>query len=134
MHWETILKELEFRTSRSSGAGGQHVNKTESRVEVLFHVDGSQGLTPEEKATIHGKLGSRINEDGYLSVVSQKERSQFQNKEIAIENLRVKLIRSLTPVKRRVPTQPSENAKKERLEEKKKRGELKVSRKKPLPP
>ncbi len=131
MDWEKILNELDFRTSRSSGAGGQHVNKTETKVEVLFHVNNSQALSDEEKEIILQKLTASISDEGILAVSSQKSRSQFSNKENAIEKLKLKLEKSLIPKTKRIRTKPSKGAVEERLAEKKMRSEIKEGRKKP---
>jgi len=129
--WEKILNELDFRTSRSSGAGGQHVNKTETKVEVLFDVNKSQALSDEEKEIILQKLATSINDEGILAVNSQKSRSQFSNKENAIEKLKLKLEKALIPKAKRIRTKPSKGAIEERLAEKKMRSEIKEARKKP---
>jgi len=131
MDWEKILTELDFRTSCSSGAGGQHVNKTETKVEVLFEVSKSQGLTDEEKDLIQSRLAAAISDDGILSVTSQKSRSQFSNKENAIEKLQAKLEKALIPVVKRRRTKPSKSSVEERLAEKKLQAEKKEARKKP---
>lgn len=131
MNWEKILNELTFRTSRSSGAGGQHVNKTETKVEALFDVKSSDGLTEEEKEIILVKVINRINDEGILSVTSQKSRSQLDNKENAIEKLQAILLKALTPVTKRIKTKPSKSSIEERLEEKKLQAEKKEGRKKP---
>ena len=131
MDWEKLFTELDFRTSRSSGAGGQHVNKTETKVEVLFHVENSQALSDEEKEIIRQKLAASISDDGILGVTSQKSRSQFSNKENAIEKLKLKLEKALIPKAKRIRTKPSKGAIEERLAEKKMRSEIKEARKKP---
>ncbi len=131
MEWEKILTELDFRTSRSSGAGGQHVNKTETKVEVLFDVNHSQGLSPEEKEIILQKLATSINDEGVIAVSSQKSRSQFSNKENAIEKLKQKLEKALIPKVKRIKTKPSKTSIEERLAEKKIQAEKKEARKKP---
>jgi ribosome-associated protein len=131
MNWTSIINELQFRTSRSSGAGGQHVNKTETRVEALLYVPASEGLSPEEKELVMEKLVNSISEEGLLSVSSQKTRSQFDNKEDAIGKLKAKLEKALTSRAKRVRTKPTKAAIETRLEEKKKRGEIKQARRKP---
>lgn len=132
MDWEKILTELEFRTSRSSGAGGQHVNKTETKVEVLFDIKSSAGLTEEEKETLFQKLATSINDEGIIGISSQKSRSQFSNKENAIEKLKLRLEKALIPKVKRIRTKPSKASVEERLAEKKRRAEKKEARKKPL--
>lgn len=132
MDWEKILTELEFRTSRSSGAGGQHVNKTETKVEVLFNINPSAGLSMEEKEIILQKLATSINDDGVIAVSSQKSRSQFSNKENAVEKLKLKLEKALIPKAKRIRTKPSKASIEERLAEKKRQAEKKEARKKPL--
>ena len=131
MNWNQIVNELSFRTSRSSGAGGQHVNKTETKVEVLFDVDVSGGLNDEQKAIIKSKLASRINDDGILIMNSQKSRSQFSNKEDVIERLRIQLEKALIPKVKRKRTKPSREAIEERLTKKKMNAEKKENRRKP---
>jgi ribosome-associated protein len=131
MDWEKIITELDFRTSRSSGAGGQHVNKTETRVEVLFDINSSAGLIQEEKDLIFQKLSNRINEEGILSVTSQKSRSQLDNKENAIEKLQNLMVKALTPRTVRKKTKPSKTSIEERLAEKKLQAEKKEMRKRP---
>ena len=131
MDWNIILKELSFRTSRSSGAGGQHVNKTETKVEVLFDVMASAGLNDDEKLLINTKLANRINEEGILAVNSQKSRSQLDNKDNAIEKLNHLLAKALTTVAKRIRTKPDKGAIEERLAEKKIQAEKKIARKKP---
>jgi ribosome-associated protein len=131
LDWETILSELTFRTSRSSGAGGQHVNKTETKVEVLFDVRPSAGLTEAEKMLVMEKLAARINDEGILSVTSQKERSQFANKGHALDRLRQLLEKAIIPKVKRIRTKPSKQSVEERLQEKKAQSEKKSLRKKP---
>jgi ribosome-associated protein len=131
MNWNTIITELSFRTSRSSGAGGQHVNKTETKVEVLFDINASAGLSDEEKLTILTRLASRITDEGMLQLSSQKSRSQLSNKEDGIERLQVLLEKALIPKVKRKRTRPSKEAIEERLNEKKQNAEKKHSRRKP---
>lgn len=131
MDWDLILSELVFRTSRSSGAGGQHVNKTETKVEVLFNVEESSGLSAEEKTLVIEKLGNRISGKGELSLSAQKSRSQLDNKERVVERLNQLLTKAITPAKNRVRTKVPKAVIEERLTEKKRKGELKVERRKP---
>jgi len=131
LDWNVILTELTYRTSRSSGAGGQHVNKTETKVEVLFDVNGSTGLNDEEKALVYQKLGARINDAGILGITSQKERSQLGNKEIVLDKLKALLEKALVPTIKRVKTKPTRQSVEDRLQEKKVQSEKKALRQKP---
>ena len=130
MNFTSLLPELSFRTSRSSGAGGQHVNKTETKVEVLLHIDNSNALTEEEKNRIKSKLSTRINDEGYLTLASQKSRSQSANKEDVIKRLEILLEKALKPEVKRKKTKPSAEAKENRLLKKKQQAEKKEQRRK----
>ena len=132
IHHITIpLHELTFVTSRSGGPGGQNVNKLETRVEVRFDIRASSALTDRQKTVLLEKLGSRIDVEGILHVVSQESRSQWRNKQIAL-GLLTKLIRdALKPAKRRKRTKPTRNSKERRLKEKRLRSEKKHSRRPP---
>jgi ribosome-associated protein len=107
-------------TSRSSGPGGQNVNKVESRVTVEVSVD-ELPLIEEQKQWIRERLGGRINKSGILSVTSQAERSQFGNRQRALERLEEILRSAITPRKPRRPTRTSKAQKKRRLEDKRRR-------------
>ena len=126
---ESLKKEVSFRTSRSSGAGGQHVNKVSTRVELLFHVSSSIVMTASEKETILTKLKSRISKEGILTIACEETRSQSRNKEIAFEKFISLLEDALKPVKKRVPTKRSKGSIKRRLKDKKAISEKKDSRK-----
>lgn len=126
-----ISKELSFRSSRSSGAGGQHVNKVSTRVEVLFNVERSAVLTEAQKQRVLDKLGNRINVEGVLVVAADDERSQDRNKRIAVTRLIELLEAALHVPKKRRPTKPTKGSKERRLKEKKIRGDVKANRKKP---
>ncbi len=123
-----FLTELHFSASRSSGPGGQNVNKVSTRMELRFDVAGSLLLTDPEKEMILEKLAARINSAGELIVVSQSERTQLQNKENVIEKFYALITRALTPRKQRKPTRPSVASKEARLEEKRQQGEKKERR------
>ncbi|NJB85783.1 ribosome-associated protein [Lewinella marina] len=128
MNWEVIERELEMRTSRSSGAGGQHVNKTESRVELLLDVEASQGLSRRERDNIRFHLGNRLDGRGRLSVTDQSDRSQHTNRKRALEDLKRLLERGIrNPPKKRKAGSFKANSRK-RLERKKRRGEIKAGR------
>jgi len=131
MDWNIIVSELSFRTSRSSGAGGQHVNKTETKVEALFDITASKGLSDEEKNLIHEHLRSRITDEGILAVTSQKARSQLANKEHTLDRLESLLLKALIPKVKRIRTKPTKQSIEERLLEKKAQSEKKAQRRKP---
>jgi ribosome-associated protein len=119
------IRERNFETefllsaSRSSGPGGQNVNKVSSKIELRFNINTSALLTEEEKIIISQKLTNRINNEGELIIVSQSERSQLQNKELVIERFYILLEESLKPVKKRRATKPSLASKIRRLDHKK---------------
>ena len=122
--------ELTFTASRSSGPGGQNVNKLSTKVELRFNILQSNLLSEEEKGIILEKLSSKINASGELIVVSQNERSQLQNKEKTLERFYTLIAKALTPVRKRKPTRPSRAVKEKRLEDKRLTGEKKERRKK----
>jgi ribosome-associated protein len=124
--------ELHFSASRSSGPGGQNVNKVNTKVELRFHIASSSLLSDEEKAMLLVKLEKKINNEGELIIVSQTERSQIKNKEKVIEKFYALLTRALTPRKKRKPTKPSLASKEERLESKRQQSEKKERRKYPV--
>jgi ribosome-associated protein len=120
--------ELHFSASRSSGPGGQNVNKVSTKMELRFHVASSELLSEDEKALVLEKLANRINAVGELILVSQSERSQLQNKEKVIEKFITLLTRALTPRKKRKATRPSKASREERLELKRQQSEKKERR------
>jgi ribosome-associated protein len=111
--------EIELRFSRSSGPGGQHAQKSESRVEAVFDVESSSALTERQKRRVLEKAGP------VLRSVAQDERSQWRNRELATERLVEQLRSALRVERRRVPTRPSAAANERRLQEKRRRSELK---------
>lgn len=123
------ISELRFVTSRSGGPGGQNVNKVETRVELLFHVDGSHSLGDAEKEILRENLKSKIDSDGYIHVVAQESRSQWQNKQRALEKFAQLLRGALKPKKKRIKTKPSRSATERRIQGKRKRSERKKLRK-----
>ena len=120
--------ELSFSTSRSSGPGGQNVNKVDTRVTLLFDVEGSPSLSPEEKRLIRAHLAGRINKEGVLRVVSQRHRTQSANKEAAVARFIGLLEEALAVDKARRPTSVPAAAKERRLEEKRHRKRVKTGR------
>ncbi len=121
-------EELDFQTSRSSGPGGQNVNKVESRVALLFDLEASPSLTDEQKRLIRTRLASRINKNGILRVVSQKHRTQAANRNAARERFDELIAEALIEKPKRKPTRVSRAAKRRRLEEKRKRSLVKRNR------
>jgi ribosome-associated protein len=119
------VSEIELRTSRSSGPGGQHAQKTESRVEAVFDVEGSSALTDVQKRRVAAKAGP------VLRAVAQDERSQARNRALATERLVEQLREALRVPRRRVPTRPTEASRRRRREEKRRRGETKRLRRPP---
>jgi len=122
--------EFNFKTSRSSGAGGQNVNKVSTKVELDFDVVNSVLLTAEQKEIILNKLENRITKDGVLQIIVQAERSQLGNKEIAIKKCYELLNKCFVVVKKRRATKPSKGSKERRLSSKKRDSDIKKSRKK----
>jgi ribosome-associated protein len=113
-----LQKELIYKTSRSGGKGGQNVNKVASKVELLFSVSNSALFTDDEKLLLNDKLQSRFNKDGFVQVICDEERSQYLNKEKAIERLISLLTKALRKPKVRKATKVSKAAKAARLEAK----------------
>jgi ribosome-associated protein len=125
---ELPTAELRFRTSRSSGPGGQNVNKLETRVELLFDVARSPSLTHEQRARIVLNLGSRINGEGVLRISSQRSRSQWENKQGTIEKLVILLREALEVRKKRIKTAPTRSSNETRVQQKKKHSQKKKLR------
>jgi ribosome-associated protein len=113
------LGEVQFRYSRSSGPGGQHAQKSETRVEALFDVEASGALSEAQKRRVVGRAGP------VLRAIAQDERSQLRNRELALERLVEGLRQALRVERRRVPTKPTEASRRRRLEEKRRRGTTK---------
>jgi len=119
MDVESIRSEIAFRFSRSSGPGGQHAQKTSTRAEAIFDVEGSTALTDAERRRVLERIGPVVR------AVAQDERSQLRNRELATERI-LEQLREATKVRRkRKPTKPSAAAKERRIEEKKRRGQTK---------
>ena len=124
--------ELTFRYTRSGGPGGQHVNTSSTRVELLFDVAGSPAFTEAERSLAKRRLRTRLDSEGRLRVVAQDERSRARNRAIAIDRF-VALMREALrpPPPPRRPTQPTRAAREERLDEKRQRGTRKRMRRPP---
>lgn len=128
---EAIKQELTWKAVRSSGPGGQHVNKTASKVVIQFDVANSQALTEEEKIRALKKLEPRLTANAVLIIESSDSRSQHQNRDSGIERLLEIIINASKKPKPRKKTRPTKASKFKRLREKKLRGETKVNRQKP---
>jgi ribosome-associated protein len=120
--------ELDVRVSRSSGAGGQHVNKTSSRVEIFWNVRGSRALSEDQRVRLLDRLASRLTSEGSVRIVASDMRSQSRNRDLAEEKLADLVRRALVIPKKRKPTRPSKASKEARLEEKKRRSRTKRER------
>ncbi len=125
-----LLHELVFTTSRSSGPGGQNVNKVNTKVTLKFAVLQSEILSPDQKALILKKIGTRLTKEGALLITAQDKRSQLQNKEEVLQKLDQLLTKIFTPKKQRKATKPSKAAKHARIKDKKQRSEKKQWRQK----
>lgn len=120
--------ELEFRATRSGGPGGQHVNTSSTRIELVWNVADSPSLWEDERARLLEKLAHRIDGEGNIRVVSQGQRSQLQNREAATERLATLVARALVVPRQRKPTRPTRASKERRLEQKRRRGSIKRER------
>ncbi|MCC6385191.1 MAG: aminoacyl-tRNA hydrolase [Bacteroidia bacterium] len=128
---KNILKETVVKAIPSRGKGGQHVNKTATKIELSLDILGSQFLTVEEKDILFKKLNNKISADGILRINSSEQRSQFANKTKAQQKLIEMIEKALKPRRKRKSTQPSERSKEKRLKDKKIIGEKKRTRTKP---
>jgi ribosome-associated protein len=129
---DLLLSEVWFTYSRSSGKGGQNVNKVSSKAELHFNVKDSHALSEEQKQKILKRAASKINESGILRITSQEARTQRDNKDEAIKKFILLLKTALKKNKKRVPTKPSADSKELRLAEKKRNSEIKKLRQQKL--
>jgi ribosome-associated protein len=119
------LSEIELRTSRSSGPGGQHANVTASRVEAIFDVEGSSALSESQRARLKERLGPLV------TAVAQDARGQARNRELALERLAAKIAAGLRVRRKRRPTKPTRASRHRRLEQKQRTGDRKRARRRP---
>jgi len=131
MNIETLINEFIFKAIRSSGPGGQHVNKTSSKIVVSFHIYNSNGLEEDEKERLLKKLATKVSSDGFLKISCSETRSQHQNKVIVIDRL-IKLLQlNLKKKTPRKKTKPSRSSIEKRIQTKKKNTFKKLNRKPP---
>lgn len=126
---QLLETELSFKTSRSGGSGGQHVNKVSTKVELDFDVNSSQILSPEQKEMILEKLSNRLTKEGILQIISQSERSQLRNKKVALDKFHELITSCFIIQKKRKPSKIPKAVKEKRLLAKKMKGEIKKLRK-----
>jgi ribosome-associated protein len=125
------LSELTYRASRSSGPGGQHVNTSSTRIEVVWDIAASAAVTEEERARLLARLATRLDSAGRLRLVSGETRSQLRNRESVTERLRTVVASALALPKRRKRTRVPASVKAARLEAKRRRSDLKRARRRP---
>ena len=131
MNIENLIKELTFKAIRSSGAGGQHVNKVSSKVELFFDLNASQALSEDEKIQLLQTLQNRFNKENVLILYCDESRSQHKNKEIVISRFKEIIRKGLEKPKKRKKTKPSMASVKKRLAQKRRLSDKKATRKKP---
>ncbi len=125
---EALLKEVTFKTSRSGGKGGQHVNKVSSKVELNFNINASSLFSDDQKMQLMQKLANKINAEGILQVVTEEDRSQLANKQKSLDKLLVLLKIALHQPKKRKATRPGKAAIEKRLKTKQFRAMKKINR------
>ena len=131
MQKDVLVRELNFKAIRSSGAGGQHVNKVSSKVELNFNIRKSSGLSNTEKERLLLKLNARLTKDGILILQCDEARSQYKNKQLVIKRFLEVIKKALHVPKKRKQTKPSKSSIEKRLKSKKIASSKKVNRKKP---
>jgi ribosome-associated protein len=125
MDAESIRREITFRVSRSSGPGGQHAQKSSTRVEALLDVEASEGLTEAERNRVLDRLGAVVR------AIAQDERSQLRNRELATDRVLEQVRKAAKPRRQRTATRPSKASKERRLDDKRQRGQTKRLRRPP---
>jgi ribosome-associated protein len=125
---ESLKKEFQYFATRSSGPGGQNVNKVSSKIEIRFNIETSLVFSPEQKQILLSKLGNKLTSINEIIITCQEDRSQLQNKITATEKLLNLLQKALTPRKNRKPTRPTRSSVEKRLEGKKQRSNTKQNR------
>ncbi len=131
MNSDNIIQELKFKAVRSSGAGGQHVNKVSSKVELLFDLQNSLCLSDDEKELLIQKLKSKLTKENVLLLSCDESRSQHKNKEIVTKRFLELIKKGLKVPKKRKATKPSKSSIQKRLDKKKKHAYKKAFRRKP---
>jgi ribosome-associated protein len=131
MDKQLLFTELSFKAVRSGGAGGQHVNKVSTKIELTFHVENSNGLTYFEKQRLYRSIPNKISKEHLLSLQCDESRSQHQNKETAIKRFFKTLENGLKVKKVRRKTKPTRSSVQKRLDSKKSHSQKKLNRKKP---
>lgn len=131
MNIEKLIKELNFKATRSSGAGGQHVNKVSSKIELFFDVENSAEFSEEQKKLLLKNLVTRLTKENILLLTCDESRSQHKNKELVIKRFLEIITQGLIIPKKRKPTKPSKSSIRKKAENKKKTSFKKVLRKKP---
>ena len=129
MNKEIIKTELNYKAVRSSGAGGQNVNKVSTKIQITFALETSNGLMDEEKITLTEKLSNRITKDNFIIIECDETRSQLKNKELAVKRLFILLENALKKEKKRLVTKVPKRVIRKRLEDKKNQSEKKLNRK-----
>ncbi|MDT7828744.1 alternative ribosome rescue aminoacyl-tRNA hydrolase ArfB [Pricia sp. S334] len=131
MKKKTALQELEFKAVRSGGAGGQHVNKVSTKIELSFDVENSQALSRNQKERLYRQLGTRLTKDHVLHLACEETRSQHRNKDLVIKRFFETMRAELRVPKVRQRTKPKRSAIEKRLKSKKRNAEKKARRQKP---